>query len=521
MMNRDTSYRNEDTDPLNVNGISFEFSVDEEDAGLSSGSKILIRTVVANANTASLRHSRTRSPPPQTLTRENSSSTKNSQSTRGSTDSEGSLRNGPAVQIAGQGRKLHKSTTSGKRPSMSTPPTISSSVSGVAATERSGTSFINKGSLGSAESYCMPLSSGASVTTSKTNITSKSATTEKTNASDDTEASDDDRAQRRIEREQLAEKKRLHEERRNACAAQTRRPQLIKSPAEQVSSDRSMDINELHEHRPAGAMNGSNESLNSVDNVSKSILKQGRFSYSDVSSGSKKPNGHASKISNSASCGKVRFHARDRLFPQKMAGVSLSEPGTIFHDGKQLRTSFSSSPQHNCNQVRHIPEDGYGRPQSQRGHDSICFEGEGALRIQRGLPAELPEMRRRNPPKFDPRAGRSPSRGSLPGRPGKDPSHSMEARQNGLPVPLTSIRRQLTPQEHQHLLRRKQELQRQHQQQLQLQTPQPPLLQQEKAQRKGLFGRKTVSPPIEPPQLTHNQIRMAAAQAAFAMVGEN
>jgi hypothetical protein len=213
-----------------------------------------------------------------------------------------------------------------------------------------------------------------------------------------------------------------------------------------------MDVNELYDHRPAGTMNASNESLSSVENVSKSILKQGRFSFADTSAGAKKPKGHDNNMSNAA-CGKVRFHPRERLCPHKRAGITFPEPSTAVHDGKQLRASCSSLPQHGYNQVRHIPEDGYGRSHSQRGCDSNSFGGEGALRKQRGPSAELPDMRRRNPSFSDPQAGRSPLRGSLPGRPGKDPSHSMEARQKGLPVPLTSIRRQLTPQEHQHLLR--------------------------------------------------------------------
>ena len=512
-MNRDARYRNEDADPLNVNGITFEFSVDDEETELS---KLPIRTVVAKkGNNVSPRESRKRSPPPHNLTRENSSSTKNSESTRGSTDSEGSLRNRQAMHIDVQGRQLNKSVNpSGKRSSMSTLPTICSSNSSVV-TERSDSKINNNGFQGKTDNNRKAFSSGASVVTSKTNMTAKSASTEKTNGSDDTVASDADRAQRRIEREQLLEKKRVHEERRNASANQSRRPQLIKSPTEQIASDRSMDLKELQDHRHGGVIKSSNESSSSIENVSKSILKQGRFSLSDSNAGSKQSTGHDSKISN-ASCGKVRFHARERLCPHKRAGVSFSETTTVFHDDKKHGASCGSFPQHGYNHIRHIAEDGYGRQHYQRGYDSYYSEPEGALRMQRGAPAELLDMRRRNPTNSDARPGdqgRSPPRGSVLGRP--DAAHSMEARQNGHPVPLTSIRRQLTPQEHQHLVRRQQE----HQQQ-QLQAPHEPL-PKEKVQRKGLFGRKTVSPPIELPQLTHNQIRMAAAQAAFAMVGEN
>jgi hypothetical protein len=150
-MNREASYRNEDTDPLNVNGITFEFSVDNEETELSTGPQVPIRTFVASTGKTHLSEIRERGPPPQTLTRENSSSTKNSQSTRGSTDSEGSLGNRQGMHIGVQGRQLHqRGNATGKRSSMSTPTTIPSSVSSVVITERSETSF-NSGFLGRAD----------------------------------------------------------------------------------------------------------------------------------------------------------------------------------------------------------------------------------------------------------------------------------------------------------------------------------------------------------------------------------
>jgi hypothetical protein len=62
--------------------------------------------------------------------------------------------------------------------------------------------------------------------------------------------------------------------------------------------------------------------------------------------------------------------------------------------------------------------------------------------------------------------------------------------------------------------------QQQQKQQMQLEKQQKEQQQQQKAQSKGKFFGRNKSPPVEEQQLTHTQIRMAAAQAAFATVGD-
>ena len=295
----------------------------------------------------------------------------------------------------------------------------------------------------------------------------------------------------------------------------------------------------------------------------KSILKQGRFAKS--SNDSKQLRGQDSKSTSvNTSSGGVRFKgsARERLSPHRKRGVPLSVTGTAVQVADPRGPSRGAIPdQEGYHEVLHHPDDNCGRPQHQKGHGRRFFEAEDTLRMQKGPhpPQEFLDQRIRGlmPPQSDPRMGdpqrRSPPRCSLPGHPG--PGRAPLRDQHSPASPQNGNIRHLTPQEQQQLARRQQQQLQQQQQTLQQQQhqiqqqqlkiqqqqqlmqqqqktkqqqqqktkqqqqPQQQQMQQEKGPRRGLFGRKAAT--IQAPEMTHYQMRMAAAQAAYVRVEDN
>jgi hypothetical protein len=304
-----------------------------------------------------------------------------------------------------------------------------------------------------------------------------------------------------------------------------------------------MDMGELNNSPASEGVNGHN-SMESLDSngASKSILKQGRFSAS--ANGSKKV-GRAHSISfDGTNSGGVRFQesTRDRLNPQKKMGVTFSGQTLVHGQGGNLRGHPQQrGPMPQRGDPRMINDPRMRQQQQQHpSQDGRYYEAEdAAMRGQRRMDPHqqqhYEQQRRRGPPqqmlqqqRGDPR-GDPRNRSAPPGQllsprpmPGRGQSSQDPRMMRGNPQQAPGNRpRQMTQREQDQVKARDMiQQQQQQKQQMQLEKQQKEQQQQQKAQSKGKFFGRNKSPPVEEQQLTHTQIRMAAAQAAFATVGD-
>ena len=304
-----------------------------------------------------------------------------------------------------------------------------------------------------------------------------------THSSDARAVSDADRARRRMDRKLLQEKKRLHEERRNATLKQLRRPSQCSAYIEQSSSSRSLDVDDLYIPRPLVRRYSFSDAHSG--SCTKSILKQGRFSLPGSSSTFKQKRLHDSQASHPSL--RVRFQDDERLSHSANSVLLFSESCTSLKYDASGHPPDQHPEQQGYNRAINASDDNSGIPHK---HGRCSIKADSHVGSQEG----------------------NQSREFLPATStlgGSSFEYSSESRRFGLPPPLMSTGRQLTPQEHHQLNGRQEELQRQmHARQ-----------QHEKTSRRGLFGRKSKHEPIDPPPMTDHQRRMAAAQAAFAMIG--
>lgn len=192
-------------------------------------------------------------------------------------------------------------------------------------------------------------------------------------------------------------------------------------------------------------------------------------------------------------------------------------------------------------QARPHPNDRYQSDLQQTGRGGPRFyEGENVMRDQRRMDlryCEQPQHQRgpsqqhqRDPRDIgaDPRH-RSPPPGQLPGRPlpGRGPSnyqHSHAGRGTLQQAVPGGKQRPITQREKDQLKAQRQiQLQQQKEQKQQQLFEEQQLKEQQKRNKpkSRLFGRKTTAAAVSEPILTPNQMRLVAAQAAYATVGDS
>lgn len=485
--------RKEMSDPSVLNGITIEFSVDEcEDKALGIPSRNRHEPLGLAIKPSSLQrkaNSQNTSPSPTSLIKESPPSNTRKASRNASRKGESARlpKSRTLMSDNDQGgnppgmRRAFTSTSPSTMPNSSCAPLVSSSnveaLHSPPGTRHHHTSTHNQVSKPSSYAFVETGSNDKHFISQGTGVT---------HVADDRAASDADRARRRMERSLLQEKKRLHEERRNATLNQLRRTQQSSSFLEQSSSNRSLDVSDLKVPRPVGGRSGCVHS-HSGSGIT-SILKQGRFSLADSSSSFKQQRQEDSQASLSSS--RVRFQADESLSLLANSALMFSESCTSFTYEASRRPA--DHRQQGNSHTMNESDDHNGSPRQ---------HGRGTIKADSRMGG--PEGNK--------------ARESRPGSPtlgGSPVKFSSETPGLGLPPPLMSAGRQLTPQGHHQLTCRHEELQQQRKARQQLQ-------QQEKTSRRGLFGRKTKPEPIEPTPMTDHQRRMAAAQAAFAMIGSD